>query len=1151
MCTYLIKGQRVDLANYLGNSSKISLSFGWADSRISLDVSAFPLGSSDKVQYESDFVFYNNPATFDRGIVLEQDGKSINVDLLKIPERISKIAFSLSIYDESMGMDNFSRIQGAYVQVICAVTKRVLIQYDLRQDMFSNEKAIVAFEIYKYKNSWKFAAVGSGFSNGLAGICSLYGLEVESPDPTASNSSANHTSSNESSDTSSNLNSIPQNTGETGATQTTTMSTQASNNSVMTLDLKKTWKKTVAPVRHLVLWGWDERQNPAFLVLYGDHEFKSGNILCDDVKYDRYVILKGSDGHLPSFKPIKKINSMDYSRLSPFEKVVLPYFDGMSYDKCVGIIEIQNTKFHEFKVAKNPNMVLKLPEFYFQYFDLIVGILGNQNIYMRKKMMSQLVKSNPPKEVYKLLLDIGSTEAIAGLFLELAKTNNPILLDEAKALFSSSITWAERGYAKGIKRCVNIYITAMDPVLREGKIHWIKINVSKMDLKLIRIKGKEIPEDKVLDGEDYRKLAKKGNLMSLQQYYNWETRQYIVYPNHFEESQYCNGRSLKIIDFKNTIQEAEVFGLAEVIGKIGYFLDAPRLLYYFQSNKKKKALEYFQRYLIRIIGCYADTDEDKFIKALKALLTSYTKGDYVSDKGKNFVSNKFIKFYLYNDFNEKPPENMQTWQEWRNYYEWFSTDHFMRIHGRYEYRKDIWDRHLDAAADIALEAGIDPVVKACYFILKDSPNLNQFVSNIDHDKLVKLALVSYSPLASMFMGILTQKINNTVEFDINLMMALIKSSYEGLKSMALAFFERTDGRFTPEFLADFIMLPNLSDWADLFSTGIQYLTVEQYADFVNHMLHNHVKGLIPAELPKNISDILLQHSGKVREAQNLLRINIFNSLIDALFDMPKLPEWLCTFVEEVIFAYTFEELDEILKEVAIPVRATSSRNRRVISILESIKCKNMPKDAQILNVLESSTSRIVSMLLSVIAIFKEDLNNRLATILILLESEVPVANQLAKEAFGTLPPEKQKKLHSMVIDSPVERAYSFGLKQLDSIYGELIPGEFIVQMLEHGSPEVKAYISSKIDRIIQNFSTTTKELFMYYVKTLLLLPNRNSKSKQRVYDSLPRFVSTYPDKLDEVEQILINIGGSNIIIDSERALVALAKIRKEGAEHAG
>ncbi|KNY28176.1 TerD family protein [Pseudobacteroides cellulosolvens] len=1116
MCTYLVKGQRIDLANYLGNSSVLLLAFGWADSSISLDVSAFPLGSSEKVQFDDDFVFYNNPHTFDGGIILANDGKSINVDLVKIPERITKIAFSLSIYDDDLKIDNFSKLHGAYVQVICTVTKKVLLQYNLSQDMFSNERAIVAFEIYKYRDKWKFAAVGSGFTNGLAGICNLYGLEVESPTITP-----------------------PITGGETA------------NTTSRPLNLKKTWDKKVQPLRHLVLWGWDEDQNPSFLVLYGEHEFKNGNILCDDVKYDKYLIFKGKEGHLPAFKSIKKMNSWDFSHLAPYEKIVLPYFIGLTYEQIVEKIEFQNTKFHGFRIAKNPNMVMKLPECYSQHFNLFVGILGNQNIYMRKKMLNQLVKSNPPKEVYTLLFSIASTEAISGLFLELAKTSNPILFDEAKALIPSNMTWAEIGYAKGVKRCADIYITALDPILREGKIYWININVSKMDLKLIRIRGKDLPQDKVLDGAAYRKFAKKRYLRSLQQYYNWQTRQYINYPEHYEASHYSDGKSLKIIDFKNTLQEAEVLGLADIIGKIGYFVDAPRLTYYFKGNSNKKALEYFQRYIRRVINCYADTDEDKFIEALKALLTSYTNIDYVNDKGESFTFNKFIKFYLYNDFNEKPPENMQTWQQWRDYYEWFNTDHFMRIQGRYEYRKDIWDRHLDAAADIALEANIDPVVKACYFILKDSPNLNMFISNIEYDKLVKLALVSYYPLASMFMDILVKKVDSTNDFDMMLLLSFIRCSDKRLKSMALAYFERTGGRFTPEFAANFIMLPNLSDWADLFSTGIHNLSVEQFAAFLNHIIHNHQKGLNPDQVSENINDILMQHSSKVREADPSLRIKIFDSIINALFDIPKLPEWHCAFLEEVIFAYSFEELDEILKEVAIPLRAASSRNKKIISILEAIKCKNIPMDAQILDVLESSTSRIISMLLDIIAMFKENLIDKPSTILILLESEVPIANQLAKEVFSSLPQEKQKKLHSMIIDSPVERAYSFGLLQLDSIYGERIPGEFIVQMLEHGSPEVKAYISSKVDSTIENFSIETKELFIYYVKTLLLLPNRNSKSKQRVYDSLPRFVSTFPDKLSEIESILINIGASNIIIDAERALVALAKIRKEGAVHAG
>ncbi|NYC27623.1 hypothetical protein [Clostridium saccharobutylicum] len=57
--------------------------------------------------------------------------------------------------------------------------------------------------------------------------------------------------------------------------------------------------------------------------------------------------------------------------------------------------------------------------------------------------------------------------------------------------------------------------------------------------------------------------------------------------------------------------------------------------------------------------------------------------------------------------------------------------------------------------------------------------------------------------------------------------------------------------------------------------------------------------------------------------------------------------------------------------------------------------------------------------------------------------------------------EKRKKLHGIIIDSPVKKVYSFGLRKLDEIYKDLIPKEFVIQMLEHTSSEVKSYISDK------------------------------------------------------------------------------------------
>ncbi|MDP4090179.1 MAG: hypothetical protein Q8930_13030, partial [Bacillota bacterium] len=52
---------------------------------------------------------------------------------------------------------------------------------------------------------------------------------------------------------------------------------------------ERLWKKDNEPLRQIVLWGWDENNNPGFLILYGTQHFKSkgaaGNLLQNEVKY--------------------------------------------------------------------------------------------------------------------------------------------------------------------------------------------------------------------------------------------------------------------------------------------------------------------------------------------------------------------------------------------------------------------------------------------------------------------------------------------------------------------------------------------------------------------------------------------------------------------------------------------------------------------------------------------------------------------------------------------------------------------------------------------------------------------------------------------------------------------------------------------------
>ena len=107
----------------------------------------------------------------------EGDDEQILIDLGKIPGDISKIAFTVTIYDAETRRQNFGQVSNAYIRIVDESTGTELIRYDLGED-FSIETAVVVGEMYKNNGEWKFNAIGSGFQGGLAALCGHYGIDA-------------------------------------------------------------------------------------------------------------------------------------------------------------------------------------------------------------------------------------------------------------------------------------------------------------------------------------------------------------------------------------------------------------------------------------------------------------------------------------------------------------------------------------------------------------------------------------------------------------------------------------------------------------------------------------------------------------------------------------------------------------------------------------------------------------------------------------------------------------------------------------------------------------------------------------------------------------------------------------------------------------
>ncbi len=192
MAVNLMKGQKVDLTKTNPGLTKIIVGLGWdvnkydGGSDFDLDAAAFLAGDNGKVACDDDFIFYGNKEHKSGSVIHtgdnltgegDGDDEQIKVDLAAVPAEVTKIDFTVTIYDADTRHQNFGQVSNAYIRVMNEATGEELIRYDLGED-FSIETAIIVGELYRNNGEWKFNAIGSGFSGGLAALCGNFGVNV-------------------------------------------------------------------------------------------------------------------------------------------------------------------------------------------------------------------------------------------------------------------------------------------------------------------------------------------------------------------------------------------------------------------------------------------------------------------------------------------------------------------------------------------------------------------------------------------------------------------------------------------------------------------------------------------------------------------------------------------------------------------------------------------------------------------------------------------------------------------------------------------------------------------------------------------------------------------------------------------------------------
>lgn len=189
----LQKGQKVSLTKGNPGLKKVVVGLGWDVNQFDtggdfdLDAAAFLLTDSGKVSRQEDFVFFGNLKHPSESVqhmgdnltgAGDGDDEQIKIDLSKVPDNITKIAFTVTIYEPEKRRQNFGQINNAFIRIYNEDTGEEMLRYDLGED-FSIETAAVFGEVYKNGSEWKFNAIGSGYQGGLKALCAQYGVDAE------------------------------------------------------------------------------------------------------------------------------------------------------------------------------------------------------------------------------------------------------------------------------------------------------------------------------------------------------------------------------------------------------------------------------------------------------------------------------------------------------------------------------------------------------------------------------------------------------------------------------------------------------------------------------------------------------------------------------------------------------------------------------------------------------------------------------------------------------------------------------------------------------------------------------------------------------------------------------------------------------------
>lgn len=193
MAINLEKGQRISLSKEAPGLTKLMCGLGWDVAKRSggsntpecdLDASVICLDSNDNVRDKSNVIYFGNLSHQSGAIthlgdnltgVGEGDDEQIIIDLTRLPKEITKLVFTVNIFECVARKQDFSLVQNAFVRLVNTSNNQELAKYKLSGSEYKGMTGMLMAEIYNHNNEWKMSAVGNGVrANGLGELVKSY-----------------------------------------------------------------------------------------------------------------------------------------------------------------------------------------------------------------------------------------------------------------------------------------------------------------------------------------------------------------------------------------------------------------------------------------------------------------------------------------------------------------------------------------------------------------------------------------------------------------------------------------------------------------------------------------------------------------------------------------------------------------------------------------------------------------------------------------------------------------------------------------------------------------------------------------------------------------------------------------------------------------